>query len=392
MSRKPVIITIIALCYLLSPLFIIFQSAVINNIPIFGYGNIFERFAISDIITLLFYPVCAVCILIVKKPGWYIFILSSLYLIYYNIYAFILSGRYSIFLIIFYNIILFIVTCIFFRKHIIAPYFNPKLRWWEADERYTIDIKLNININNNNINNKINANILDLSETGCFIASEAELKPGLESEAVLSFNKNTLKLNIRVIRKSSKKENYNGYGLMFINLSGIENNAIKKIIYELEELGLKKQHRENFNIESEKEDITSRYKLCGEIVIKSESESLYGRLLDISKSGCFALLNTEFNMENNCNVEVSYLNYKFNARSEIRWKADRKSGIKFLKIDDKSQIKNILKIYKKLGIKRHYKTDSKRISFELIEKTVRSSPYRLVLFIKEKILKRKSEV
>ena len=388
MSRKPVIITIIALCYFLSPLFIIFQSAVINNIPIFGYGNIFERFAISDIITLLFYPVCALCILIVKKPGWYIFILSSLYLISYNIIAFILSDRYSILLIIFYNIILFIVTCIFFRKHIIAPYFNPKLRWWEADERYKINIKLNIDIKNN----KINADILDFSETGCFISSEAELKPGLESESVLSFNKNILKLNIRVIRKSSKNENYNGYGLMFINLSGIEKNAIKKIIYELEELGVKKQHRENFNIESEKEDITSRYKLCGEIVIKSETESIYGRLLDISKSGCFALLNTESNMDKNCNVEVSYLNYKFNAQSEIRWKADRKSGIKFLKIDDKSQIKNILKIYKKLGIKRHYKTDSKRISFELIEKTVRSSPYRLVLFIKEKILKRKSEV
>ncbi len=368
-----------------SPLFIILQSAIINNSPVFGYNTIFERLALIDIIVLLIYPICALCIYSVRKSGWYVFVILSIFLISYNI-PFILSGKYNIILLITYNIIIFIVAAIFFRKNIIAPYFNPLLRWWEAEERYKINISLNINIDNQ----EINADILDLSTSGCFIALDTALEPGSEYSAVLKFNSNILKLNIRIMRKSSKSELHNGYGILFYDLSDIEKNALKKILYELEELGLKKQHRENYNIESDKEDIASRYKLCGEVILKTESESVTGRLLDISKSGYFASFNKKIKFINNCNSEISYLNHKFNASSEIRWKADNKCGINFLKIDNKSQIKKILKIYKKLGIKRHYKTDSKRISFELIEKTVRSSPYKLILFIKKQIFKSKS--
>ena len=87
---------------------------------------------------------------------------------------YILNPRYNLFILILFNVILAIVAGIFFRKHIIAPYFNPRLRWWEAEPRYKIDIHAEIITGNAGLTGEI----LDISQSGFFMSLAQDITIG----------------------------------------------------------------------------------------------------------------------------------------------------------------------------------------------------------------------
>jgi len=86
----------------------------------------------------LVYPLGALAVFSVKRWGWYLFLGCSAILIGYNLFVFILSPRYNILLLVLFNLALSVVAGVLFRKHVIAPYFNPRLRWWATEPRYKI--------------------------------------------------------------------------------------------------------------------------------------------------------------------------------------------------------------------------------------------------------------
>jgi Tfp pilus assembly protein PilZ len=59
-------------------------------------------------------------------------------------------------------------------KEVRVPYFFPKIRWWESDPRYRLAVQSEITRKVSE--EKLNAEILDLSATGCFIKTRTDLK------------------------------------------------------------------------------------------------------------------------------------------------------------------------------------------------------------------------
>ena len=134
MPKRPLIITIFVVCYLLSPFAILIQASMISNIPLFGPFNIFNRLFFTDIIILFIYPICAFALYSVRKCGWYIFLGSSIALIAHNTIVYLLNPLYNLAILVTFNIALAVVAGIFFRKHIIAITFGaliPKMNLWK---------------------------------------------------------------------------------------------------------------------------------------------------------------------------------------------------------------------------------------------------------------------
>jgi len=112
------------------------------------------------------------------------------------------------------------------QKHVAAPYFNPKIRWWERPARHKILLSVKLLVSGE----PVVGQILDVSKTGCFLDTAAALSAGDIVEMDLEFKEFKFETQAKVIRKSM---NPRGVGLMFVD-STIENKReIRRIIKDL---------------------------------------------------------------------------------------------------------------------------------------------------------------
>ena len=397
MPRRPIIITLIAICYFLSPAVIIVQGSVMNRIPILGPYNIFTRLFITDIIILFIYPISAVALYSVKKWGWYLFLGCVLVLIGYNIFVYFHNPRYSLSVLIIFNVVLAVVAGIFFRKHVIAPYFNPRLRWWESKPRFKIDIHAEIMLDNQ----KRSGDILDFSSSGFFMAFENTLSIG----KVYSFNLKCLKHSVnvsgKVMRKSTGKEEYNGFGIMFFRLTDLEKTGINLIIKDLEKGGLRDFSRDRAAAllssagagqELQPQKTSTRYILTHEASISDGENIIKCRMLDISMNGCLITADRNISDSRIYKMSIRCMNLKIELDSRVQ----RKSGdpdknafaMEFINLTKakKHNLNILIHTLKKAGATNR-KKESMPLPDEEIDKTVSTTPYKIVIFFRKLILK-----
>lgn len=400
MPRRPLIITLIAIFYFLSPAAIIIQGSVMNRIPLLGPYNIFTRLFITDIIILLIYPISAVALYSVKKWGWYLFLGCVLILIGYNIFVYFLNPRYSLSVLIIFNVVLAVVAGIFFRKHVIAPYFNPRLRWWETKPRFKIDIHADIMLDDQ----ILSGDILDLSISGFFMAFDTSLSLGQVYTFDLKCLKRSVKVSGKVMRKSTEKEGYNGLGIMFVRLTKKEKTGINTIIKDLEKGGLRDSSRDRAAAETgetgrpELRPTASRYTLAHDAVLSGGNRTINCRMLDISKNGC--LITTEQAISEKQTISEKQI-YQMNIRcmnleieidSRIKRKPEphgaKQYAMEFVDItkEKKHSLNILVQTLKKIGAKNRIE-ESTPLPDEEIDKTVLGTPYKIVLFFRKLILK-----
>jgi hypothetical protein len=104
-----------------------------------------------------------------------------------------------------------------------APYFNPKIRWWERPERHKIDLNATLIV----ADKTIESQLLDISESGCFIDTPHMFSSGDAATLKLSYEQNTFQSPVRVIRTSTTPK---GVGLMFVETTDLNSKEIRKII------------------------------------------------------------------------------------------------------------------------------------------------------------------
>lgn len=397
MPRRPLIISIIVICYVLSPVSSILLGSIINRIPLFGAHNIFTRLPITDILILFVYPISAAAIYSIKKWGWYLFLACSLILISYNIFVYNLSPRYSFLILIVLNVILAIVAGIFFRKHIIAPYFNPRLRWWETEPRYKIEIHAEIISGKN----ALNGEILDISNSGFFMSLDQDLTVGRIYKFNLKCLKCSVEANGKVMRKASRKEELNGYGVMFVKLTDTEKMGINALIKYLEKGGARDFSREGEGAVpagSEAAELTrkrktaARYKLLHEAILTSEKENIQCKIVNISKDGCFVTAGHDIPDGVTFRMKLRCIKLEIEMEIEIKRKTEYRGvhsyAIKFINAtkQERQIINMIIRKYKKIGARDRIK-DSNPVSDEVIDRYVANTPYRIVLFFRKLVLK-----
>lgn len=236
MKKRPLAIVLVSLFYVLEPFGTLVQAAYINNMPLFGSSGIISHLLWSDWIILVLFPVVGVGIYLMKKWGWYLFLCFSVLLISYNLFVYkYMNPNYSLETVMFFIIITTVISAYFLRKSVYAPYFNPRLRWWEIATRYRTPLNTVLVLKNGAIPCKT----IDISETGCFVDLEGEIPVG--SSVMIEFLCDGIEISCMgkvVNKRSGASERYSGYGIIFEAMPREVKKKIRLLLWHFERIGL----------------------------------------------------------------------------------------------------------------------------------------------------------
>lgn len=224
MPYKPWTIILVSLIYFLSPPLILLSSAYISMIPLVGSSGILLRLTPGDISILITYYLISLSIFSVRKWGWWCFIILSLYLIGYNVVGYVMNPFYNPLSLVLYSLALTLAAALFFRKEYIAPYFNPKLRWWEAEKRYTMKFECKLSVDGE----ESYVPVVDISRGGCFIATKNSLDMNQKIPMEISFNGLYLSIKGKPVRQANQP--VEGWGILFKDISLIEARGLKELM------------------------------------------------------------------------------------------------------------------------------------------------------------------
>lgn len=231
MKKRPWEIILISVIYILAPIGNILQAMFINHS---SFNELIQHLKVIDWVILLSYPVIGILVFTVKKWGWYLFIAFSFILIILNVIGYIRNMNYSFVMLIIFNVLIIGITALFFSKHVMSPYFNPRVRWWEVPARF----KLNLTATLHSDQTIIESQILDISQSGCFVSTTTPLDIGANIWLEIKFSNKEVDCFGRVVRIASKKEDKNGYGIMFLSVGKDSRNLLNSLIKTMHKMGV----------------------------------------------------------------------------------------------------------------------------------------------------------
>lgn len=235
--RKPVSIVLIGLVYLLSPVLNLVQIAWVTHLPLTGPVNLWTTLAPADWVVLLAFPVVGWGMLSVRRWGWVAFVTFTVFLIGYNSYAFWVNRVYDLGIVVVYNAALAAVAFVFFRRHLRAPYFNPRLRWWNTDPRYHVTLKAKLTVEGG----ACEAEILDVSSSGIFLSSCADIEVGQVHRVTIEAYGLAFPVQGKVMRRSAPNDPRPGFGLMFERLDAQSRYEVRLLLDRLVKNGARER-------------------------------------------------------------------------------------------------------------------------------------------------------
>jgi len=234
-KKRPLSITIITLIYLFEPVRNVLQASLVNDMPVFGPSGILSHLLWSDWVILSLFPVVALGVYRVRKWGWYLFVLFSCVLIAYNVFAYKMNPNYGLETVLLFISTITVMSAFFLRKHVYAPYFRPRLRWWEHAARYRVHLESRILTDSGSEP----CTTWDISESGCFLSTERPLEEGSLVMVKIRCKGVGLDCLGKVVRKAGEGESVRGYGILFQGIPKETRRTLRLLILSLEEL-----HRE----------------------------------------------------------------------------------------------------------------------------------------------------
>ena len=230
MREKPLSIKVIALLYLLAPLGNILQNAFFNQWPLRGPRSVFFHLSLYEWMVLAVFPVVAFGIWRVAMWGYVSCMGFAGFLILHNIYGYFSNRAYSPYVVLLFQMCIFALVGIFLQKHIMAPYFNPNIRWWENEPRYKVDLTAQLRQEQ-----KIqNCQVLDISVSGCFAQSKKEYALGDLVWITINLDETHVTCQAKIVWVKDKPTA--GYGLRFTQMEKSEQVKIKSLIKHLQKV------------------------------------------------------------------------------------------------------------------------------------------------------------
>lgn len=386
MPQRPLAIVLIALCYIFSPLSIIVFSSVFTNTPVIGPYTIFSKFAFSDWLVLCMYVISAVSVFLVRAWGWYVFMLASASLVGYNVVVFFLRPQYSLLLPLIFNVTLVFVAGIFFRRAVIAPFFNPCIRWWEQATRYEIGIRAMLEVDGG----IQTVPIVDISESGIFIMDTAALRMGAEYPITMVCMRHTVSVTARVMRQS-ERDGLSGYGLMFMRMSSGQRQGIRKMLHDLKKAETLNKERRHVKRGRQSPDMP-RYLLNTMVMRNDSSGKAPAVLLDLSRKGC--LMEGSLALNETVSLRIICLNREIEVIGRGRWMGNVNGVVSCGVLFDyenrlqRRHVACIVRLVKKAGAPDRLES-AKPLPDEIILRHALNSPYRIVHALSLKLQKGK---
>ena len=182
MKKRPLSIRLISLLFMLSPLGIIAELIFLYDIPLGLWYLVFNPGIWNwQVITLtILTPLIGVALWTVQRWAYYCLLAFSVLILANNLSLWIINRGLSnqawqriLFILLILGFVLIIL-----RKDFQAPYFNPRLRWWEQAHRYCPGAFKVTFFRFGTVEKLFEATLFDISATGIFVVSDWPLAIG----------------------------------------------------------------------------------------------------------------------------------------------------------------------------------------------------------------------
>jgi Tfp pilus assembly protein PilZ len=245
MKKRPFVIKALAYLYFVSPLFIILELMLVYKINPTRLSLTFFYINWHVVLMMVLTPIVGFGIWSVRKWGYYLLLGHSIFMILNNIVLAVARiTPVPIWAVIIFNLLLLGIIVTFVRKEVYAPYFNPRIRWWEQAARYYYD-KMRVIVKKLGTDTAVfEAKSFDVSETGVFVVTDKDVSIGdkFSMELVLA-DKSMLYSDGEVVWVNKPKKadtNPTGFGCKFI----MPNSLFKKRIrFHMMDIGAKIKER-----------------------------------------------------------------------------------------------------------------------------------------------------
>ncbi|MEI6093747.1 MAG: PilZ domain-containing protein [bacterium] len=220
MKKRPSVIKILSYLYFISPVFIILQLMWAQKIGLHNIGDLRYSFNWHVWMMCLLTPFVGYGIWAVKEWGYYLLMGHSIFLFINNVVIY--AVHYTVlpvWVVAVFNLAILGVIITFVRKEVKSPYFNPKVRWWENAARYYYK-DMRILVKEFNTDKLLfQAGSFDVSETGVFVATDTDVKPGEKySFELILLDKSMLFTDGEVVWTNPKEKGQfpKGFGCKFL--------------------------------------------------------------------------------------------------------------------------------------------------------------------------------
>jgi hypothetical protein len=169
----------------------------------------------------------------VRVWGYFSFLALSFLTLSYLMFQFVSNMESNLYINMLVCALFSAGAAFFLQKHVSAPYFNPKLRWWDRDPRFRVHVGAKFQIDRQTRK----GSLLDISKGGCFAELDTKLIVGEEIEIRITLMKFDFTTKAKV---SWACENPKGYGLLFLGLTRRHRKELDQIIqYLIDSMGEK---------------------------------------------------------------------------------------------------------------------------------------------------------
>lgn len=168
----------------------------------------------------------------VRSWGYISFLVFTGAVVLYNIYRFAFHREdvdaYNVIV----SLLVLFGMVILLQRNIAAPYFHPRIRWWERNPRVprTLDVEAIIQ------GQTYRAPVLDVSTTGVFLSIDVPMKIGDIFKLHLLLLDFDFTVDCKVVRLSQKPM---GYGAIFVKMTMKDRQTIRQIFSYLKQTEIK---------------------------------------------------------------------------------------------------------------------------------------------------------
>jgi hypothetical protein len=236
MKKRPLLFIVLGTIQIIEPLIKILWLKIESQMPwAVVFDNVSNMEGLKNLFEFwLIFPLAGLAILQVKSWSYLIFMGLQLY----SIITHLLYEKYTWPYVserpFFYTFVLlamnFALVVYFSLPKARRPFFDRRMRWWEAKPRYGAEIPCELDIIAPNGHMK--SRILNISHTGAFIESKPGLKVGQDLKVTFHHYDDSFSLNGRIVN-FHLVNGLEGFGLEFYFLDREEDRRMAKYINKL---------------------------------------------------------------------------------------------------------------------------------------------------------------
>lgn len=194
------------------------------------FANLQARNSFMEVFDFwLVFPMAGLLILKLRKWSYFAFMSILTYAIYnistYEKYTWPYNSDAPFFYNYFVVGLSAAVFVYFLLPKVREPFFDRRVRWWEPQLRYAVNITCKVH----GPHLTFPAHILNMSQTGAFLQDSPYLKVGERLHVEFNFLGQVIELPVEVIHKTNV-HNQSGYGVRFVFRSFTQSLRLAKVI------------------------------------------------------------------------------------------------------------------------------------------------------------------